>query len=516
MQRHDGLAGDYNTLRENGFDERTAAAITLRSILPDYSHIRDDALEMGPAYFDLGAYDLQARIDDLNAQYELFFGEGVGDGSIRRERFTSGKHFLSLAKKMVVGTGIAATALCSLALPVFAQDASYQESIFFHEKSFDYVVGPSHYSLRLVEIGSDALDPLEEINSLENALTYLRKDDAAAALFVGEFTDVQKKNIEDALKKLYQLNPLLISHLEPVIVKIADCGESLAFNNNFDGVDGFKVFIGKYGGGKSAGEVRGYKDYTEIADRILKDVICFIPTTEGEFHTILDTIQKKCFEERGTDHIDGILSGINGNDLGNTILHEFGHLVSYEGVGGYGLFRQVKGMAFSSEGRSVWSAHYIMQRDNEVNRSIKKQVRDITHIIDFYEKLGNIERCAFKALLTERSDVALAQMAQKTIQGFEHMGRQKFLDYHQQIIEARLIEWQLAERIAEDVVAVATRNEAYQREMLDSSNALEAITLRMHDQRPAAPFRFTVEGFFGDPLGGEFAEVERFLKRFGK
>ena len=148
----------------------------------------------------------------------------------------------------------AAVVLSSLVLPACTQEKPVEnnppiQTHYFQEKSWTYKTDRDHeYKISLLSPEASSA------TSVQDAIKIVINDDLPSVILAGDFADQQVGAIKAALMKLCAKNPKLVSHLEPVIIKMQEgyrssAGTNLYLFHDFDGV------LTRFGGNKSYDEI---------------------------------------------------------------------------------------------------------------------------------------------------------------------------------------------------------------------------------------------------------------------
>ena len=452
-----GLQEKLRDLTNEGYDRKTSLAIVRRHIrentLITQNNILEDALNAGSKDFNLDWYGLQTAMHTPRTLARLMQGADLVD---RVETVVQPKKskYIGALGKFVRAAGYAATAasvLIAFFSPVYAQDAS-QPPLDLQIKAWAYEVGGTNYAITLIAPNANSID------TVQNAVNLVGDDTTPAIMLGGNFNDDQINAIKKVITKLFEINPILVSILEPIIIKIQDGSTSGALNNATQDLVGLTQILQKYAN-KTYGEIDATKDYTEKLD-ILKGSVVKVPITEEEYNQLLAEIKASHYSTE--EGIDIIFSGIVGDSFERTIAHEFGHLIFGESSASYAIFTQLRdSFDLSVIHRDFFSMTYMIQRKGEVDAWVDKKLSEFDAIIQEYNRLSVRERQRAGNELRKLPSDPVTDLKQRTWIALETITPERLISLYKGLLNEAVLTWSLAERIAEDVADILDRNTAY-------------------------------------------------------
>lgn len=355
-------------------------------------------------------------------------------------------------------------------------NAQENEEIFLNKKSFNYKVRyqeegkeeikPREYRLTLV---SDS--DLSKVNTLKEAIKVIEEDNSYSILLAGEFSKDEMDAIKLTLEDYYNINPKLISRLEPVIIKAKKSLKGYSIQNFPDGKENLDnilwytydeeidTFIKKI-------SRKGNVDYGEGTEAVYKGTIK-IPATEEEHKETLKKIEEE-YKKGKKDSLDFIVTGLINQEIIDSagslfkdyfksvveehLAHELGHLVFYENPDKFYEFnKSIRNIKGDSAGRKEGDINYLERRVEEVRAWIRKEEEELNKTI----KKLSLEKEPILSDKTGKDNESTVALALK------NFGEEKLKKYYKEILMESALEYMFTERIAEDISDIVTGNENY-------------------------------------------------------
>lgn len=310
-----------------------------------------------------------------------------------------------------------------------------------HGKELTYHAHNKDYRVRIM-----GFDDYSSINSVEQALELVARDNSPSVLVVGDFSEDQYQTIASILRRMDEINPRLISELEPVIVSLRGGGGGVEYTNAFYKPEEFPDVLLRYCNRQTYESIVGEEGYGKRVSRTVGKHVR-IPTSEEDAKAIIDEIRAYMLEKRRKDGYDliAISAGLH-YELDRVLAHEFGHAIFGEKEDGLAIHRET-----AQSDRSIWS-EYALKREKEVRSWVRKKKEKLEELIEIHKSCSESEQ---QELARGASQPAASESAEcRVCIGLRNLGEERLEELYSQILDEAAVEWMTTDQIADTVADI--------------------------------------------------------------
>ncbi len=346
-------------------------------------------------------------------------------------------------------TLMASFVLASSFLPIGKEGSTPLE---FNSKSWTHLFG--HVPCKVTILG---VDDYSNVSNTEQALEIL-KQDSFSVILVSDYSDAELKIVKETLSKAHDFNPDIIRGAELIHYKMKNGSGGVAKSNSFSTIEEFRKSLMDYTFGESysSQDTGSYKEKV----RGEKDYLVKIPVSEEDYQGIMRVIREDYVNDK-PDGFDLVLVSLDVAQPYELLAHEWTHIAVHECEDEYSLYQKLRGgisPVLTVHTRAWVKLDYATERQKEVEEYVREKRQALEEWISHYESLDDQQR---EKKAEEAKKGEFNDNYNRFLTAMKTLGADRVRELYAKILDEVILDWQLADHIAEDGEKIITQNSPY-------------------------------------------------------